>query len=116
MSNNVRVCLNDEVILNDYFGSQGTIKYIGEVIDKQGIFCGIDLSKGNGKNNGTFNKQFFFQTRGNRKTGKFIQRNKVKRVTKTDKSTEFTIGDEVSTKSKNKIGIIRCVFTTKKTK
>ena len=55
---------------------RGQIRYIGSVEMKEGIFAGIDLYSGNGKNDGTFKGRKYFQTTFPR-SGLFIQWEKV---------------------------------------
>eukprot|EP00483_Globobulimina_turgida_P000981 UN00983 len=97
---------NDKVKLTD--GGQGSVKYIGEVIGKNGVFYGVDLVKGSGKNNGTMKKVVYFKTRGNKKSGKFVRKSAFKKATKTEHCVPFTVGDAVNVKSKGN-GIVRFV-------
>jgi len=97
---------NDKIKTND--GGQGSIKYVGEVVGKEGVFYGCDLVKGKGKNNGSVKGQFYFKTKGNKKSGVFLRKKAFKKVTKTEHSTEFTVGDAVMVKSKGN-GIVRFV-------
>jgi len=101
-----KVRYNDKVKLND--GGQGSVKYVGELVGKEGVFFGIDLVKGTGKNNGTLKGQVYFKTRGNKKSGRFIRASAVKSSKKTEHSVEFTVGDAVTVKSKG-CGIVRFV-------
>jgi len=85
------------------------VKFIGNLKDKNGIFYGIDLTKGIGKNLGDCDKIQYFQTKGNRKNGRFVQRSAITKVTKSDNSEKFTIGDQICIPSKNVVGTIRYV-------
>eukprot|EP01084_Bolivina_argentea_P031633 58544_1 len=100
------VRLSDKVKLKD--GGQGSVKYIGEIVGKDGVFYGVDLVKGTGKNTGTVKGQVYFKTRGNKKSGKFIKISSIKSAKKTEHSVEFTVGDGVTVKSKG-TGIVRFV-------
>lgn len=55
---------------------RGQIRYVGSVETKRGVFVGIDLFAGNGKNDGTFGGRRYFETSFPR-SGLFIQWEKV---------------------------------------
>eukprot|EP01084_Bolivina_argentea_P031632 58543_1 len=97
---------NDKVKLKD--NSEGFVKYIGEVVGKQGVFYGLDLNKGNGKNNGVVKGQLYFKTRGNKKTGRFVRLDAISKMIKRERSVLFTVGDVVNVKLKG-IGVVRFV-------
>lgn len=101
------VHLFDEVQLND--DAVGIIKFIGEVKGKKGVFYGVDVKKGGGKNNGTIKNKRYFRTKNNRESGRFTQLSKIIRTSKTSKSIPFTIGHTVHCPQLNTTGIIRYV-------
>ena len=89
-------------------GGQGSVKFIGEVVGKEGVFYGIDLVKGTGKNNGSVKKEVYFKTRGGKKSGIFCRESKIKSSKSTEYSVKFTVGDHVLVKSKGN-GVVRFV-------
>eukprot|EP01084_Bolivina_argentea_P170928 296157_1 len=103
-----QIYLYNKVELQD--GSQGIVRYMGSIIDKQGVFYGIDITKGNGKNYGTKNNTKYFDTKKGRKTGRFCKATEILKCKKTSKSKyTFKLGDVVlCTKTKCK-GIVRYV-------
>ena len=105
-SQDLSVHYNDKVKLKD--GSQGSVKFIGEVTGKDGVYYGVDLVKGTGKNNGTVKKEVYFKTRGGKKSGIFCRHSKIKTAKPTEYSVKFTVGDHVMVKSKGN-GVVRFV-------
>ena len=75
------VHLFDEVQLND--DAIGICKFIGEIKGKKGVFYGVDIKKGEGKNNGTIKNKRYFRTKNNKETGRFTQISKIIKTTKT---------------------------------
>lgn len=67
--------LNDRVWVNGL--KPGVIAFIGETQFKEGIWFGVILDQPEGKNNGTVNGVFYFQTEENR--GVFTRSNKLTR-------------------------------------
>eukprot|EP01084_Bolivina_argentea_P114047 203139_1 len=96
----------DKVKLKD--DSEGVVKYIGEVVGKQGVFYGLNLNKGNGKNNGVINNQRYFRIRGNKKTGRFVRLNAIIKIIKRGHNVLYTVGDVVNIKRKG-TGVVRFV-------
>lgn len=103
----VDVHLFDEVQLND--DAIGICKFIGQVKGKKGLFYGIDVKKGGGKNNGCIKNKRYFRTKNNKETGRFTQISKIIKTTKTSKSIPFTIGDKINCKQLNTMATIRYV-------
>ena len=56
---------------------KGEVAYIGPLAKKKGIHYGIKLDDGNGKNNGTVNKIFYFEAKA--KHGIFVTKDKIKK-------------------------------------
>ena len=76
MSKVDKIYYGDKVTLKD--GNVGIVRYIGELPDKdKKTFYGIDLTKGNGKNDGTYKKKSYFKTKGNKKNGVFVVKSKI---------------------------------------
>lgn len=103
---NLKIHYGDKVKLKN--GNKGTVKFIGEVVGKKGVFYGIDLAKGNGKNTGSFQKETYFKTKDGKKSGIFCRETKIKSTKTTQSSIKFTVGDRVSVKGKGN-GMIRFV-------
>ena len=92
MSKDLKYFYGDKVKTGD--NGQGTIKFIGEIAGKEGLYYGIDLTKGNGKNNGSLNNITYFKTRGNGKSGRFTKKKKLKLI-KNVGTCPYTVGDRV---------------------
>eukprot|EP01084_Bolivina_argentea_P305363 527528_1 len=103
----IDVHLFDEVILADK--AVGIVKFIGEVKNKNGLFFGLDLKKGKGKNNGCIKNRRYFRTRKDKENGRFTQLSKIVKHTKTLKSIPFTVGDTLQCPQLNTTAIIRYV-------
>eukprot|EP01084_Bolivina_argentea_P230697 389173_1 len=99
------VFLWDEVFLVDK--AIGIVKFIGEVKGKEGVFYGIDLKKGKGKNKGCIKNRRYFRTRNNKQSGRFTQITKIISRTKTPKSLRVTIGDTIQCPQLNTRATIR---------
>eukprot|EP00484_Ammonia_sp_Unknown_P024722 CAMPEP_0197031066 /NCGR_PEP_ID=MMETSP1384-20130603/10173_1 /TAXON_ID=29189 /ORGANISM="Ammonia sp." /LENGTH=534 /DNA_ID=CAMNT_0042460543 /DNA_START=147 /DNA_END=1751 /DNA_ORIENTATION=+ len=103
----MNVHLFDEVLLQD--GASGIVKFIGEVRGKEGIFYGVDIKKGEGKNNGCIKNRRYFRTKKDANSGRFTTLSKIEKTSKTSKSVVFTIGDKIKCLSLGTTGIIRYV-------
>eukprot|EP01083_Nonionella_stella_P225375 801312_1 len=71
------VTISDSVALKNTSFS-GKVKFVGEVQTKNGIFYGIELYSPNGKNNGTFNGQKYFECV--EESGIFVKKNKISSI------------------------------------
>jgi len=85
------ISVGDEVELTDG-GLKGEVKYVGELIGKQGIFYGIELKENKGKNDGSVDKHFYFKTKD--KKGKFVQLAGIK-SSKPGDLPRATVGDKI---------------------
>eukprot|EP01084_Bolivina_argentea_P250427 419553_1 len=93
---------------------QGKVKYIGEIVGKTGVFYGIDLQIGKGKNDGSYNGMIYFKTRLCNKNGIFVKKHKITKVLTKHPNLyayDLTVGDkvEVFLDSKDVFGVIRSV-------
>lgn len=72
----------------------GTVAFVGETHFKEGIWAGVILEKGDGKNNGSLNSVTYFQTEENR--GIFCRLNKLTRTPKTIDLNKITTTDRAA--------------------
>eukprot|EP01084_Bolivina_argentea_P319636 554392_1 len=103
----VGILLYNKVQLQD--GSQGIVKYIGNIIGKKGTFYGIDITKGDAKNDGTYKNIKYFDTKKGTKTGRFCKENKIVKCIKTTSKYSFTLGDVVMCTKTKCEGIVKYV-------
>ena len=109
----LEILLYNKVKLQD--DTVGVVRYIGNLMGKQGVFYGIDVIKGNGKNNvyassfmhhlrlrehchdqGTLQNIKYFDTKHATKTGRFVRGSKIVNTLKTTRSNHpFQLGDTV---------------------
>ena len=77
---------------------------------KKGVFYGIDITKGDAKNDGTFKGIKYFDTKKGTKTGRFCKENKITKCKKTTFSKHpYVMGETVMcTKVKCK-GVIKYI-------
>ena len=108
MAKELNILLYNKVELDD--GTQGIVRYMGGIMGKKGVFYGVDVTKGDAKNDGTFKGIKYFDTKKGTKTGRFCKENKITKCKKTSFSKfPFKIGDTVMcTKTKCK-GIVKYV-------
>merc|ERR1712154_96641 len=68
----------------------GIIKYVGSVQHKYGEWYGIELKNttNGGKNNGSINGAFYFQTEYNHKNGIFIRQHQILYLVKRNKNNK----------------------------
>ena len=107
MATEFDVHLYDEVELVDE--SIGICKFIGEIKGKKGVFYGVDIKKGEGKNNGCIKNKRYFRTKKDKQTGRFTQIAKIIRSSKTSKSIQFTVNHLVHCPDLNTTATIRYV-------
>ena len=60
-----------KVKIDDKHYISGIVKYIGGIMGKKGVFVGIDVTEGKGKNDGTYKGIKYFDTKNGGKTGRF---------------------------------------------
>eukprot|EP01084_Bolivina_argentea_P048550 89440_1 len=102
------VLLYNKVKLDD--GSVGVVRYIGNIMGKKGVFYGIDVTKGDAKNNGTFKGIEYFKTKKGTKTGRFVPGSKIVKAAKTTFSKyPFKLDETVSCTKTNCKGIIKYI-------
>ena len=107
MATSLDVHLYDEVTLIDEV--VGIVKFIGEIKSKKGVFYGIELKQGKGKNNGCIKNRRYFRTKKDKQTGRFTQITKIIKTVKTEKSIRLTLGDSIDCPHLNTTAIIRYV-------
>ena len=61
MSTNHEILLYNKVQIDD--GTQGVVRYIGNIMGKKGVFHGIDVTKGDSKNDGKYKGIKYFDTK-----------------------------------------------------
>ena len=77
---------------------------------KQGVFYGIDITKGDAKNDGTFKGIKYFDTKKGLKTGRFVKENKIIKTKKTTFSKyEFKLNDIVNCPKIKCVGHIKYI-------
>ena len=93
---------------------EGTVKFIGPVQDKKGVFYGIELNEDNaGENDGSFRDKQYFEIKG-KKRGIFIQKQRIlKTFTQNNSNKRVTIGDAVYIQKFDCNGTIRFIGTTR---
>ena len=108
MRKKLEILLFNKVQLDD--GSQGIVRYMGGIMGKKGVFYGIDITKGDAKNDGTFKGIKYFDTKKGTKTGRFCKENKITKCKKTTFSKHpYVMGETVMcTKVKCK-GVIKYI-------
>eukprot|EP01084_Bolivina_argentea_P146352 256286_1 len=79
----------------------GTVKYVGSLKGKNGIFYGIELEKANtGESNGDFKKIQYFTTA--RKKGIFIKKSNISKTnSKNNTAPRVTVGTSVKATKSN---------------
>lgn len=113
--------------LND--GTQGVVKYIGEVAGKNGTMFGLEMLEfynglDKADTNGTIGDQVYFSTTGDKKTGCFVTEEDIADIldepnhsfTIIGESPPFTVGDRVFIEKKNCNGMVHFVGVPKFTK
>merc|ERR1712154_554491 len=74
----------------------GIVRYMGNIMGKKGVFYGIDVTKGDAKNDGSFKGVKYFDTKKGTKTGRFCKENKIIKSKKTTFSKfPFKMGEIV---------------------
>eukprot|EP01083_Nonionella_stella_P239057 837151_1 len=90
----LQILLYNKVQLDD--GSQGIVRYMGNIMGKKGIFYGVDITKGDAKNDGKFKNIKYFDTKKGTRTGRFCKESKIVKCKKTTFSKyPFKLGDTV---------------------
>jgi len=102
------ITVGDEVELTAGF-LKGEVKYVGELLGKQGTFYGIELKENKGKNDGTLDGHYYFKTKD--KKGKFVLIGDIK-SSKPGDLPRVTVGDKVKVLGKGD-GTIRYIGTPK---
>eukprot|EP01083_Nonionella_stella_P144954 453367_1 len=70
------VTVGDDVELSNDL--HGVVRFVGEIIQRSGIYYGIELSEERGKNNGTLRNICYFKCKAKR--GIFLRRTRIQRV------------------------------------
>eukprot|EP01084_Bolivina_argentea_P120403 213413_1 len=100
----LEILLYNKVELDD--GAQGVVHYIGNIMGKKGTFYGIDITKGDSKNDGSFNNIKYFKT----KNGRFCTANKIiNSKTTLHSKYPFKIGDIVMCSKTNCKGTVKYI-------
>eukprot|EP01083_Nonionella_stella_P083952 232214_1 len=107
--------VGDRVKLSGQDGLWGSVKFIGRVRKKEGIYFGIDLDrKSKGKNDGTLAKKRYFVTKNGAKSGLFIKENRIVKTAKASNrgAKRVCVDDVVSVDKFECDGTIRFIGNT----
>ena len=89
----------------------GTVKFIGELSGKYGIWYGIELDKRRGTSDGSIKKIKYFKTKKNR--GLFVKKHEISKTTQSNKDVpRCSVGDIVRINKFNCNGIVRYIGST----
>eukprot|EP01084_Bolivina_argentea_P001119 2055_1 len=103
------ITVGDTVTLKQTNGI-GIVRFIGSIMTKKGIFYGIELNESNGKNDGSFNKIYYFKTKRNR--GIFVRKTKIKNKCENKNMLRITVEDYVFVNKFKCNAIVRFIGTT----
>jgi len=114
--------LYDQVRLIDK--SEGVVKYIGEIVGKNGTFYGLELlerSYHTATNNGSIGDQCYFTTTSNKvNVGRFVTDNEIQSIVQPThnlpligESPPFSLGDRVFVEKKNCNGMVHYIGVPK---
>ena len=102
------ILLYNKVKLAD--GTVGIVRYIGGIMGKKGLFVGLDVTKGKGKNDGSFKDVRYFTTKKGAKTGRFTKMDHITKTTQTSHSIyPLHWGESVHCTETNCKGTVRSI-------
>merc|ERR1719189_260547 len=86
----------------------GTVRFVGEIVDKSGIYYGIELEKANGDHGGSYHNISYFKA--NKKHGIFVRKTAIMKTnSKHNTVPRVTVGSRVHVTKANCAGVIRYI-------